>query len=107
MPTSAIQSDLEAIMSRQQARLAERPAEETAPGARYDDNKAPESSPTEIKQQPLMRPPAPAPHMLNQEMAEAAAKKFKKKEKRIQRACAALDAGEPLPPRQAACCVIL
>jgi hypothetical protein len=105
MPTSAIQNDLEAIMARNQAKLAERQAEETAP-LQSNKNKAPESSDA-VKTELLMRPPAPAPNMLNQEMAEAAAKKFKKKEKRIQRACAALDAGEPLPPQQSACCVIL
>lgn len=39
-----------------------------------------------------MKPPAPKPGMLNQEMAEAAAKKFKEKEKDIQAACAKIDA---------------
>jgi hypothetical protein len=107
MPTLAIQSDLEAIVAHNQAKLAERQAEEAAPVQGNKTEASESSAASGVKPELLMRPPAPAPNMLNQEMAEAAAKKFKKKEKRIQRACAALDAGEPLPPQQSACCVIL
>jgi hypothetical protein len=61
-----------------------------------------------------MKPPAPQPGMLNKEMAEAAAKIFKEKEKDIQEACAKVDAGEhkrlvePTPTTQQRCgCIIL
>lgn len=53
------------------------------------------------------RPPAPQPNMLNDEIAIAAAKKFKQKEKQIQRACAALDGDDVPPEPKQACCVIL
>ena len=58
------------------------------------------------KPQPGMRPPPIQPNMLNEAMAKDAAVVFKKKEKRIRKACAALDAGET-PPSQNQCCVIL
>lgn len=44
---------------------------------------------------PGMRPPTPQPNMLNEAMAKEAAVKFKKKQKRIQKACAALDGEQP------------
>ena len=62
------------------------------------------------------KPPAPKPGMLNQEMAEAAAKKFKEKEKDIQAACAKVDAKQhktedrdvdPPKAEQGGCCIIL
>lgn len=62
------------------------------------------------------KPPAPQPGMLNQEMAEAAAKIFKEKEKDIQAACAKVDAkqqetSDDLAGRETApkggCCIIL
>lgn len=67
--------------------LLDTPSEEAGPG---------------LHQQQRMLPPEPKPNMLNQEMAEAAAKQFKKKEKRIQKACAKLD-----HPEQRTCCAIL
>ena len=59
--------------------------------------------------QPGMRPPPLQPNMLNEEMAKQAAVKFKRKEKRIRKACATLDAGgDPHAQQQATCgCVIL
>ncbi|GKZ01373.1 hypothetical protein MPSEU_001088200 [Mayamaea pseudoterrestris] len=63
-----------------------------------------------------MKPPAPKPGMLNQEMAEAAAKKFKEREKDIQKACAKVDArldgggehDETTPATKQGCgCIIL
>lgn len=39
------------------------------------------------------KPPQPAPGMLNKEMAEAAAMKYKKDKKKIQKACAELEPG--------------
>lgn len=49
------------------------------------------------RQTQRMLPPKPAPGMLNQEMAEAAAKKYQKNQKNIQKACAELDGTEPKP----------
>lgn len=50
-----------------------------------------------------MVPPTPAPGMLNQEMAEAAAAKYKKDKKKIQKACAEVDG----TAQQGCSCVIL
>ena len=58
-----------------------------------------------VRQEQRMLPPKPQPGMLNQEMAEAAAKQFKKREKNIQKACAELD--NPDAPKSKMCCVIL
>lgn len=58
-----------------------------------------------VRQEQRMLPPKPQPGMLNQEMAEAAAKQFKKREKKIQKACAELD--NPDAPKSKMCCVIL
>jgi len=52
-----------------------------------------------------MKPPTPKPGMLNAEMAEAAAKQFKKREKKIQKACAELE--NPPETKQGCSCVIL
>lgn len=64
-----------------------------------------------VRQTQKMRPPAPREGMLNQEMAEAAAIQFKKREKSIQKACAALDnpevADEPKNEPKNSCCIIL
>lgn len=40
------------------------------------------------------KPPQPMPGMLNKEMADAAAKKYKKDQKKIQKACAKLEPQE-------------
>lgn len=40
------------------------------------------------------KPPQPMPGMLNKEMADAAAKKYKKDKKKIQKACAKLEPQE-------------
>ena len=103
MPTSPIQNDLEKIVARQQAELKQRPA--SPPRRQKQEAEEPVGA---TKAQPLMRPPPVQPNMLNEQMAKEAAKTYKKKEKRIRAACAAVDAGEPLPPpKQQACCVIL
>jgi len=61
-----------------------------------------------------MKPPKPRPGMLTQEMAEAAAVQFKKRQPEIQKACAALDDPSKTPqpkqekPTEQGCsCVIL
>lgn len=56
-----------------------------------------------------MRPPEPRPGMLNNELAEAAALKYQKSQRRIQKACAKLDNPPPPEPEKASCgaCVIL
>ena len=71
---------------------------------------------THIKQSG-MRPPVHRPGMLNKEMAEAAAAKFKARQKDIQDACSKVDAkqGRPVaedaalsPPTEQKCaCIIL
>jgi hypothetical protein len=57
-----------------------------------------------VRVEKKMAMPQPGPGMLNQEMAEAAAKQFKKREKKIQKACAKLDNPDV---SQKQCCVIL
>lgn len=103
MPKSTIANDLEVIMANPHpSPLREGPRSSFADGEalRQAEN-------GNAVAQPGMRPPPIQPNMLNEAMAKEAAKKFKKKEKRIQKACAALDAGEPLPPKQAACCCVI
>jgi hypothetical protein len=53
-----------------------------------------------------MVPPKPMPGMLNQEMAEAAAKKYEKDKKKIQKACAEVD-GTATTTTQRCSCIIL
>jgi hypothetical protein len=57
-----------------------------------------------VRVEKKMAMPQPMPGMLNQEMAEAAAKQFKKREKKIQKACAKIE--NPDAP-QSKCCIIL
>lgn len=59
-----------------------------------------------VRQTQRMRPPEPKEGMLNQQMAQQAAKQFKKREKKIQKACAELD--DPEAANKKGCsCVIL
>jgi hypothetical protein len=50
------------------------------------------------------KPPQPMPGMLNKEMAEAAAKKYTKDKKKIQKACAKLDGDKS---SRCSCCVVM
>jgi hypothetical protein len=52
------------------------------------------------------KPPQPMPGMLNKEMAEAAAKKYTKDKKKIQKACAKLEPGGDKSSR-CSCCVVM
>jgi hypothetical protein len=59
-----------------------------------------------------MKPPPPQPGMLNPEIAEAAAKVFNKKEKKIQAACAKVDAklqgkDDQTTTKQRCACIIM
>lgn len=56
--------------------------------------------------QPGFKPPQPMPGMLNKEMAEAAAKKYTKDKKKIQKACAKLEPGGDKTSR-CRCCVVM
>jgi hypothetical protein len=103
MTTNSIKVDLENIVAKQQAEIQKRPTSKVRQRGMADE-------PAGMAQEkPLMRPPPLKPNMLNEQMAKEAAKTFKKKEKRIQAACAAVDAGQPLPPPpdKQACCIIL
>lgn len=104
MPTSPIQLDLENIFAKQQTEIQKRPTSKLRQRGTADDKPA-----GTAQEKPLMRPPPLKPNMLNEQMAKEAAKTFKKKEKRIQAACAAVDAGQPIPPSpdKQACCIIL
>lgn len=59
----------------------------------YKVGKKKNASGTYIKKSGF-KPPTHQPGMLDRELAEAAAKQFKKKEKDIQAACAKIDAGD-------------
>jgi hypothetical protein len=50
-----------------------------------------ESSGVRVEKKGFKPPTQPQPNMLTKEMAEAAAKKYKKDQKKIQKACAAVD----------------
>lgn len=92
---------LEAIVAKNQAAHIVH-----APAAVEGAEEAPADETEEgVHQTQRMRPPEPKPNMLNQAMAEAAAKEFKKKEKRIQKACAKLD--DPEGAKASPCCIIL
>lgn len=104
MPTSPIQKHLENIVQRQAAAKVQ-----PGPGA-VDKQVEPEQEVEgTAKAQPGMRVPPLQPNMLDESMAREAAIKFKRKKKRIRKACAALDEGKD-PRAQASCgpsCVIL
>jgi hypothetical protein len=54
------------------------------------------------------KPPTQAqPNMLTKEMAEAAAKKYKKDQKKIQKACAAIDPTADANESKSSCCRIM
>ena len=58
-------------------------------------------------QKQRMLPPKPKPNMLNEEMAKQAAVKYKKDQKRIQKAIAKVDGSVPAPEESKCCCTIL
>jgi hypothetical protein len=61
--------------------------------------------PAGVHQTKRMAPPKPEPGMLNKEMADAAAAKYKKDQKKIQKACAEVDGTGPAEQR--CTCIIL
>lgn len=53
------------------------------------------------------KPPQHSPGMLNKEMAEAAAMKYKKDQKQIQKACAKLEPERAAPEKTGCSCTIM
>jgi hypothetical protein len=53
------------------------------------------------------KPPKPQPGMLNKEMAEAAAKKYNKDKKKIQKACAKVDSCPNAEATRTCSCTIM
>jgi hypothetical protein len=76
---SATESDIERVVAQRQSSGRDPPGRT---GAREVEGS---------HQAQRMLPPKPMPGMLNQEMAEAAAKKYEKDKKKIQKACAEVD----------------
>ena len=83
---AAITADLENILAQQKREQDHRVA----------SGEIPEQPEQEVgcHQKQAMVPPNPAIQMLNKEMAEAAAVKFKEKEQQIQKACRRIDSEE-------------
>ena len=68
-----------------------------------------ESAGVRVEQKGYKPPTQPQANMLTKEMAEAAAKKYKKDQKKIQKACAAVDPQtRNTPPTTSKCsCIIM
>ena len=60
-----------------------------------------------VRQEKRMLPPKPKPNMLTKEMAEQAAVKYNKDQKKIQKAIAKVDGTVEPPPPSSCSCVIL
>ena len=120
MSFSPIKSDIETIVHRnikqQRKRDVEaRNAPKTPPGC---ERKQIPFCKTKIAEQPREEPekglrqtqrmvaPQPKPNMLNEEMAIAAAKKYKKNKKNIRKACKKLEPEEQAREAKA-CCIIM